>query len=52
VVELAAAGATASAIAQELFLTPPMVERALGALRLRFGVADDRALAAALPAPA
>jgi DNA-binding CsgD family transcriptional regulator len=46
----AASGATSRAIAQELFVTPPLVERTLAELRDRLGVATDAELAAALPA--
>jgi DNA-binding CsgD family transcriptional regulator len=45
-----AAGATSRAIAQELFVTPLLVERTLAELRDRLGVGTDAELAAALPA--
>ena len=48
VARLAAAGATASAIAQELFLTPAVVERTLAEVRKRLGVGSDAELGAAL----
>jgi DNA-binding CsgD family transcriptional regulator len=46
---LAAAGGTSRAIAQDLFVTPLLVERTLAELRDRLGVATDAELAAALP---
>lgn len=48
--QLAAAGASSRAIAQEFFVTPALVERTLAELRDRLGVATDAELAAALPA--
>ncbi len=48
VARLAATGATASAIAQELFLTPAVVERTLAEVRKRLGVSTDAELGAAL----
>jgi DNA-binding CsgD family transcriptional regulator len=50
IAELAATGAGHSAIAQELFLTPSVVETTLADLRSRLGVASDTELAGALPA--
>ncbi len=48
VVELTAAGAGPTAVAQELFLTPAVVERTMAELRERLGTADDAELVAAL----
>ena len=48
VAELVAAGASASAVAQELFLTPAVVERTLAEVRKRLGVRTDAELGAAL----
>ena len=48
VARLASTGATASAIAQELFLTPAVVERTLAEVRKRLGVSTDAELGAAL----
>jgi DNA-binding CsgD family transcriptional regulator/tetratricopeptide (TPR) repeat protein len=45
----AAAGATSRTIAQELFVTPVLIERTLAELRNRLGVATDAELASALP---
>jgi DNA-binding CsgD family transcriptional regulator len=50
VAQEAAAGRTSRAIAQELFVTPALVERTLAELRDRLGVGTDAELAAALPA--
>jgi DNA-binding CsgD family transcriptional regulator len=48
--ELAAAGASHREIAEALFLTPHLVDRALAELRTRLGVGADAELLAALPA--
>jgi DNA-binding SARP family transcriptional activator/DNA-binding CsgD family transcriptional regulator len=48
VAQLAAAGAAPSAVAQELFLTPAVVERTLAEVRERLGVQTDAELGAAL----
>ncbi len=48
VAELTAAGASPSAVAQELFLTPAVVERTVAEVRERLGAVDDAALTAAL----
>ena len=48
VAQLAAAGAAPSAVAQELFLTPAVVERVLAEVRERLGVQTDAELGAAL----
>jgi DNA-binding CsgD family transcriptional regulator len=48
IAELASAGATPSAVAQEMFLTPAMVDRTLVEVRARLGVSTDADLAAAL----
>jgi DNA-binding CsgD family transcriptional regulator len=50
IAELASAGGSPSAIAQELFLTPAGVESTLAELRERLGVGSDEELAGALPA--
>jgi DNA-binding SARP family transcriptional activator/DNA-binding CsgD family transcriptional regulator len=48
VAELTVAGAGPSAVAQELFLTPAVVERTVAEVRERLGAVDDAALSAAL----
>jgi DNA-binding CsgD family transcriptional regulator len=48
IAELTVAGAGPSAVAQELFLTPAVVERTMAEVRERLGAVDDAALAAAL----
>jgi DNA-binding SARP family transcriptional activator/DNA-binding CsgD family transcriptional regulator len=48
IARLAADGASASAVAQALFLTPAVVERTLGEVRERLGVSNDAELGAAL----
>jgi DNA-binding SARP family transcriptional activator/DNA-binding CsgD family transcriptional regulator len=48
VAELTVAGAAPSAVAQELFLTPAVVERTVAEVRERLGAVDDAALAVAL----
>ena len=48
IARLAADGASASAVAQALFLTPAVVERTLAEVRERLGVSSDAALGAAL----
>jgi DNA-binding CsgD family transcriptional regulator len=48
VAELVAAGASVTAVAQELFLTPAVVERTLAEVRKRLGVRTDAELGAAL----
>jgi DNA-binding CsgD family transcriptional regulator len=48
VAQLAGAGAAPSAVAQELFLTPAVVERTLAEVRERLGVQTDAELGAAL----
>ena len=48
VAELTAAGASPTAVAQELFLTPAVVERTVAEVRERLDAVDDAALASAL----
>jgi DNA-binding SARP family transcriptional activator/DNA-binding CsgD family transcriptional regulator len=48
IARLAADGASASAVAQALFLTPAVVERTLAEVRERLGVGSDAELGAAL----
>ncbi len=48
VAELAAGGATPTAVAQQVLLTPAQVEQTLTEVRVRLGADDDAALASAL----
>ena len=48
IARLAADGASASAVAQALFLTPAVVERTLAEVRQRLGVSTDAELGVAL----
>jgi DNA-binding CsgD family transcriptional regulator len=48
IARLAADGASASAVAEALFLTPAVVERTLAEVRERLGVRSDAELGAAL----